>query len=65
MSELKGKRHENTACVFLTWTILHMEINNDFKKMSRGWQGRFYPPSLCRKPLANLIPPQPYRGWGT
>ena len=36
-SELKWKPHENTACVFLTWTILQMEKDSGFKKrLSRG-----------------------------
>ena len=30
--ELKGKPHENAACVFQMWTILQMEMNSDFKK---------------------------------
>ena len=41
-SELKCKPHENTACVFLTWTILPIEIDSNFKKMSKGWSGEFY-----------------------
>ena len=30
--ELKITPFENAARVFLTWTILQMEMNNDFKK---------------------------------
>ena len=41
-SELKCKPRENTVCVFLTWTILQMEMDSDFKKISRGRRGRFY-----------------------
>ena len=31
-SELKCGPDESTACVFLTWTILQMEIDSNFKK---------------------------------
>ena len=43
-SERKGKPHENTARVSLTWTILQMEINSDFNKkwVGVGEEG-FYP----------------------
>ena len=30
-SELKSKPHQNTACVFLTWTILQTEMDGDFR----------------------------------
>ena len=32
MSELKCKPHEKTARVFLTWTIIQMEMDTDFKE---------------------------------
>ena len=45
-SKLKFKPYENTACVFLTRTILLREMNIDLKKMSRGRRGvDFIPPT--------------------
>ena len=45
--------------VFLTWTILQMEMNSDFKKHSVGVrEGGFYPshPPLRRRPHSNHVP---------
>ena len=44
-AELKYKQHENTACEFLTWTILQMEMDCDFKKISREARGILSPPT--------------------
>ena len=35
-SEQKFKPPENAARVFLTWTILQMQMNSDFKKTEKG-----------------------------
>ena len=49
--------HEKTACVFLTWTILQMEMDRDFKKMTRGRQGAILSPTpLRRRPYASHVP---------
>ena len=47
-SELKCKSQENTACVFLMWTILPMEMDVTLKKLVKI--GRLY-----RKPLTNMV----------
>ena len=52
-SELKLNPHENTACVFLTWTSLQMEMVVTLKNISMDRQGGFYPPPSRRLPHAN------------
>ena len=43
-SELKWKSRENAARVFLTWTILQMEMNSDFKKWVGDGEVGFHTP---------------------
>ena len=59
-SELKWKPHEKGACALLTWTILQMEMDSNFKKMSRGQRGMILagvttPPPLRRRPYASHV----------
>ena len=53
-SALKGRPYENTACVFLIWTILQT-------KMSTGQRGVFHPPIgwLPLYPTPMAMPPTP------
>ena len=45
-------------CSLITWTILEMEMDVDFKKMSTGRQGGTLPPYVA-EPMPHHIPPQP------
>ena len=56
---LKWKPHENPACVYLTRTILQMEMESDFKKNVLGRRGFFlstWGVPLCGRPHANHVP---------
>ena len=58
MSEKKGKPHENTARVLLTWTNLQMETNSDFKEnwLGVGEGGILSPPPYAADPILIMYP---------
>ena len=66
-SELKFKPHENAAYVFLTWTILPIEMDSDSKKYSLSFYfipstGGFMgviphpPPTYAGDPMLSMYP---------